>query len=474
MSRLHFHSDLHRQLLQYAACLWLACLPWLAEASQWLTIQKTDQQQLMVDKQSLLEEKPYTKAWIKVEYRLPQRNVESVDRVYHHAKALWYFDCNKRKAATLQVFQYEENELVYSAGTTTKQADFIEPLPESEVDVAQQYVCKWQQKQALAADAASRRASASPLMPAVAGGKPAGQPGDPTLSDTPAAASPGKTDQATAGNASAAGRKPAPATPTGKPTENKVASAPAQSAPKPPATPADKATLPAPTASDKNTRWSYQGETGPAHWQSLQPDYALCGLGQQQSPIDITQSISAALKPIQRLQKFPLKSIRREAHGLVMDAGTGNMMVLDQKPYQLKSISLHSPAEHQIRQKTYAAELQMLHEDKSGHRVILAVLLEEGSSHPTFDKLIHSLPKAGDDSKPLALRVTPAELMPAKPGYYRYSGSLTTPPCSEGVQWLVMKETLKISKAQLEMLRQALGEDNQRPLQDAQGRMVLE
>jgi len=161
-------------------------------------------------------------------------------------------------------------------------------------------------------------------------------------------------------------------------------------------------------------------------------------------------------------------------HSLIMDAGSGNMMVLDQKPYQLKYISVHVPSEHQIKQKSYAAELQMVHEDKAGHRVIIAVMLEEGSTHAGLEKLLGSLPKEKEQSKPLAIRVTPADLMPSKPAYYRYSGSLTAPPCTEGVQWVIMKEVLKVSKFQLGSLQQAIGAPNQRPLQDGQGRMILE
>ena len=150
------------------------------------------------------------------------------------------------------------------------------------------------------------------------------------------------------------------------------------------------------------------------------------------------------------------------------------MMVLDQKPYQLKYISVHVPSEHQIKQKTFAAELHMVHEDKAGHRVIIAVMLEEGSENPAFEKLLGSVPKEKEQSKPLAIRVTPADLMPNKPAYYRYSGTLTAPPCTEGVQWVIMKEPLKLSKFQLGSLQQAIGEPNQRPLQDGQGRMILE
>lgn len=461
------------------ACLWLSlALPGVSAAAQWLSIKKTDDSQLMIDKQSLLEEKPYIKAWIKVDYRTPQKNIESVDRVYTHAKALWYFDCDKRKAATIQVFQYEGEELVYSAGITAKQADFVEPLPDSEVEITQQYVCKWQAKERQRAEAIAKRA-ANPVMPAVANSKDKPTAPDSVAEPAPApAAEPAKPTEKKADN------KPAKeATPKeGGEAKGKDAAAKskedAAKAGKPekaePAADHSKQKDKGKTASTDDKSWAYSGEHGPDKWGSLNPQFAVCNAGSQQSPIHVDNTITAALKPIKRLQKFPIKNIALKDHSLVLDAGTGNMMVLDQKPYQLKYISVHVPGEHQIKQKSYAAEMQMVHEDKAGHRVIIAIMIEEGSSHAGIEKLLGSLPREKEQSKPLSIRVTPADLMPVKPAYYRYSGSLTAPPCTEGVQWVIMKEPLRVSKYQLASLQQAIGAPNQRPLQDSQGRMVLE
>lgn len=468
------HPSLFVRALR-ACSLWLllAMLPVHSQASQWLSIKKTDNNQLMIDKQSLLEEKPYIKAWVKVDYRTPQKNPESVDRVYNHAKALWYFDCTTRKAATIQVFQYEDEELVYSAGTTAKQADFIEPLPESEVEVAQQYVCKWQTKEKQRLEAAASRA-ANPVVPAVAKSKdkPVAPDGvvEPAKAEekTPAASKPAET------------KSTEPKTGAKTEAEGKAADGKnkAEKDKAPAASKTDKAedSKSKPGAKNKadDKSWAYSGDHGPDKWGSLNPDFAACNAGSQQSPINIDNTITAALKPIKRLQKFPLKNIALKDHSLILDAGSGNMMVLDQKPYQLKYISVHVPGEHQIKQKSYAAELHMVHEDKAGHRAIIAVMLEEGATHPNLEKLLGALPKDKETSKPLTIRVTPADLMPSKPAYYRYSGSLTAPPCTEGVQWVIMKEALKVSKFQLESLQQALGAPNQRPLQDSQGRMILE
>ncbi len=452
-----------------AIYLLLACTPvW---ATQWHLLKTSRASQLMVDKQSIVEQAPYTKAWIKVEYREPQKNVESVDRVYTHAKALWYFDCATHKAATLQVFQYDADALVYAAGIEVKQADFVEPLPESEVEITQQYVCH--KNTAAPPSATASRPAVKPAMAetvqplqTVAARETATAPSTTqTVSDRPTLPAAKASKPVAAVTETAAKSASEVKAGSGKASTATSAHAPAAS---------HKSDAEKKSDTSSAVKWQYAGEQGPMHWAQLAPAFASCGNGQQQSPIAIEHTIPAALKPLKHLQKFPLKSIRNDGHGLQLDAGSGNMLVLDQQPYQMKQIALHFPAEHRIRQKQYAGELQMLHEDKQGHRVILAIMIDTGQPHLTLEKLLGQLPKAGEAPKALALRITPAELMPDKSAYYRYSGSLTTPPCSEGVQWVIMKTPIQASAAQLSSLQQASGIQNQRPLQDHQGRMVLE
>lgn len=477
-------------LLFHILCLLLATWANHAQATQWINLKKTSQSTLMIDKQSITEQAPHIKAWVKVEYRTPQKNVESVDRMYNNARALWYFDCTARKAATVQVFQYEDQELVYSAGIDPKQADFVEPLPESEVEITQQYVCQRQasekrRAEAKAAKEAAAPASAKPAKTpagttdAEAGQNAAAKPAEDKSVDTKSASKkdgitpPAEAAASTAKDIKAAKEtKPAPEKNTDhKDTQDKSATEPSAKhklANEKPGKENSKSSK----AEDKD--WRYSGDHGPDKWGSLSNEFQLCSTGVQQSPVILDNTIPAALKPLKRLQKFPLKSIAYKEHSLQIDAGTGNMMVLDQKPYQLKYLILHLPSEHQIKEKSFAAELQMLHEDKNGRKVMIAVLFEEGSANPVMEKLLGSLPKEGESSKAIAMRITPADLMPVKQAYYRYSGSLTTPPCSEGVQWIIMKEPLKLSKAQIEALQSALGGPNHRPVQDPQGRMILE
>ena len=112
-----------------------------SQAANWVRLGDTGSSKLMLDKQSVLQQDIYKKAWVKVEYKKPQTNPDTLDTQYNSSKLLWLFDCTAQKSATSQVFQYLNNTLVYSAGVDVKNAEFIEPVPESDVDIAMRYVC---------------------------------------------------------------------------------------------------------------------------------------------------------------------------------------------------------------------------------------------------------------------------------------------------------------------------------------------
>ena len=436
-----------------------------AHSAKWVTLKHLAGTRLSLDKQSIAQEPPYQKAWIKAEYQTPQKNIESVDRTYNQAKALWYFDCAKQKAATIQVFQYLDQELVYSAGIDPKNADFVDPLPESEVDLAKQYVCdqqvaKEKREQAKKEQEKLAQANAAKTPPAIT--KTDSANADPS-DNTKVAADKPVDEKKQAEKKDGVKKEDAKKGDAKKGEESKD--------PKSKGKQSDKHT----EASKSNAKvWSYQAESGPANWATLDPQYALCGAGKNQSPIHLQNTIPAALKPLKMLQKFPAKQVTFQQHAINVVMGEGNMMVLDQQPYQLKNIILHSPAEHQIKQKNYVAEVQLVHQNKQGDTVVLAVMVEEGEVHAGLEKVLQLPIKPEMTPMPLKLRLTPAEFMPGKSAYMRYSGSLTTPPCTEGVQWVVMKAPITASKQQLTQLGTLLGGANQRPTQPTAGRMILE
>lgn len=400
-----------------------------------MKLQDNGNARLMVDKQSILEKEKYKRAWVKVTYKTPQVNLEVADKSYNQSKLLWFFDCSAQTAATAQVFQYLNDELTYSAAVDYKAARFIEPVPETDIDTAMRYVCEIGKPPVVAAEKPAKASTDAAKKPEDAVDKSAEIP-----------------------------------KPEAQPAVEKVEPVTPQAAPE------TKAKLP--VRQDKKgslqSPWAYQGKEGPAGWGKLSSDYATCDVGRNQSPINIEQTIHAALKELKTLQKFPAKEMVNQGHTLVVRFKDGNMMVLDGTPFQMKQLQFHTPSEHAIKGKSYPLEVQFMHANAKGEQSMIAVLFEEGEANAALQHLLEQLPKEAGKLVPLKSRVLPSELMPQKRTYYRFSGSLTTPPCTEGVRWVLMKAPMTASKEQIEAFKQAFQGSNNRPVQPLNGRVVLE
>jgi carbonic anhydrase len=382
---------------------------------------------LMLDKQSVLQQDLLKKAWVKIEYKIPQKNLESLGKEYNLSKLLWFFDCTTQKSATSQVFQYLDNELVYSAGIDPKSAEFIEPVPESDVDIAMRSVCQISKPAATAPVKATERKLAE-IKP---------------VAETPAE-------------------------PVAKAeTETKL-----ETRPEAARTKDDKSKLA--KADSHKPHWEYEGKAGPENWGKLSPEFATCDVGRNQSPINIEDTMRASLKPIRGIQKFPAKEIFNNGHTVQVNFKTGNMLVLDSAPYQMKQVHFHAPSENTINGKSYPLEAHFVHADAKGNLTVIGVMFKEGKANIGLTKLWPQMPDK--ESKPIALntRVTPSEMIPENRAYYRFSGSLTTPPCSEGVRWLLMKTPMTASKEQIEAFERAVHHSNNRPVQALNGRVVVE
>jgi carbonic anhydrase len=153
---------------------------------------------------------------------------------------------------------------------------------------------------------------------------------------------------------------------------------------------------------------------------------------------------------------------------------TGNMLVLDSAPYQMKQVHFHAPSENTIKGKSFPLEAHFVHADAKGNLTVIGVMFNVGKANIGLTKL---WPQMSDkESEPVALktRVTPSEMMPENRAYYRFSGSLTTPPCSEGVRWILLKTPMTASKEQIEDFERAVKHNNNRPVQALNGRIVVE
>jgi carbonic anhydrase len=232
--------------------------------------------------------------------------------------------------------------------------------------------------------------------------------------------------------------------------------------------------------------WGYAGETGPEHWASLGPQYAACGSGQGQSPVDIRRYYRLRVErdPYSRLPRImpaprlhfvyypaPL-TLEHGDHTVRMAYDSGSYMRVDREKYDLSSVTFHTPSEHRIGGYTYPAEIHLAH-DRNNERAVVAVFVEEGPYNPNLQTLINNLPREpGARTDLFPLRFNASDLLPHSKRYYRYRGSLTTPPCSEGVQWYVLTTPIHATAAQIERLREVLGE-NARPVQPLGDRRVI-
>jgi carbonic anhydrase len=424
-----------------------------SHALTWVRLSENSTSKLMLDKQSVLQQDLLKKAWVKIEYKTPQKNLESLGKEYNLAKALWFFDCTAQKSATSQVFQYLDKELVYSAGIDPKSAEFIEPVPESDVDVAMRHVCRADKPVATSPDK-----PAKPNAPIEAASKVEAKP-EPeveTLAE-PVVKAP----------AAKAEAKPEPEVET---LAEPVVKAPAAKAEAKPEAAKTKTTK----ADGHKPHWEYKGKAGPENWGKLSPEFATCDIGRNQSPINIEETMRASLKPIRGIQKFPAKEIFNNGHTVQVNFKAGNMLVLDSAPYQMKQVHFHAPSENTIQGKSYPLEAHFVHADAKGNLVVIGVMFKEGKTNTGLTKLWPQL--SDKESKPIALkaRVTPAEMMPENRAYYRFSGSLTTPPCSEGVRWILMKTPMTATKEQIEAFEKAVHHNNNRPVQALNGRLVVE
>lgn len=423
----------------FALILYFAMIA-TSHAAVWVKLHEDSTSKLMLDKQSVLQQDLLKRAWVKIEYKATQKtfqtpdNLQSRDKQFNLSKLLWFFDCTAQKAATSQVFQYFNNELVYSAGIEPKSAEFIEPVPETDVDFAMRYVCLTDK-----------------LATNVRKAKPAAEKVDPAK----------KPALVTESTVVVAAEKLVPVV------------APAKSLEKP----REGAALTKPAtgkASAQKPHWTYAGKEGPENWAKLSPEYAACDAGRNQSPVDIEEAIHAVLKPIRNIQKFSAKDIVNNGHTVQISFKEGNMLVLDNAAYQMKQVHFHAPSENKIHGKSYPLEAHFVHADSKGNLTFIGVMFKEGKENPGLAKLWLQMPN--EEGAPILLktRVIPSELMPENRSYYRFSGSLTTPPCTEGVRWILLKTPVTASKEQIELFERATHHHNNRPVQALNGRVILE
>ncbi|MES2742367.1 MAG: carbonic anhydrase family protein [Pseudomonadota bacterium] len=242
-----------------------------------------------------------------------------------------------------------------------------------------------------------------------------------------------------------------------------AAAAAAQAAPPPP---------PAPVVL-RGTHWSYEGDSGPANWSKINSDWGKCGGGTRQSPIDIRDGIKVDLEQIAFDYKPSAFTVVDNGHTVLVTVGGGNYITLQNRMYELMQFHFHRPSEERINGKGYEMVVHLVHKDAEGKLAVLALLLERGKPQATIQTVWNNLPLEKNEVGSPAIVLDPGELLPQRRDYYTYMGSMTEPPCSEGVLWLVMKDPVQASPAQMALFSR-LYPLNARPIQASGGRMIKE
>jgi carbonic anhydrase len=222
----------------------------------------------------------------------------------------------------------------------------------------------------------------------------------------------------------------------------------------------------------KAIHWAYSGAEGPEHWAKLSPDYAACN-GKNQSPINLAGLIEADLKPIDFQYREGGNEILNNGHTVQVNYKAGSHIIVDGIAFDLKQFHFHAPSENQINGQSYPMEVHLVHADKEGHLAVVAVMFTEGNENKILTRAWPHIPEKSGDYNTLPL-LTAEGLLPSQHAYYRFNGSLTTPPCSEGVRWIVMKEPVFASRQQLETFSHVMHHPNNRPIQPTYARTVLE
>jgi carbonic anhydrase len=221
------------------------------------------------------------------------------------------------------------------------------------------------------------------------------------------------------------------------------------------------------------THWSYEGESGPLNWSRINVDWAMCGSGRRQSPIDIRDGIKVDLEQITFDYHPSSFNEIDNGHTIQVTVGGGNFITVGNQTYELQGFHFHRPSEERINGKGTEMVIHLVHKSVEGKLAIVAVLLERGKQHNLIQTVWNNLPLEKNELVAPSVVLDLKEVLPAMREYYTYMGSLSEPPCSEGVLWLVMKQPMQASPAQMALFSR-LYPLNARPVQSGYGRIIKE
>jgi carbonic anhydrase len=223
-----------------------------------------------------------------------------------------------------------------------------------------------------------------------------------------------------------------------------------------------------------DAHWGYSGHEGPEHWGELSEKFKICGEGKNQSPINITGAIEAELPAIEFNYGDVGLNVVNNGHTIKVIYAAGSSITVAGHTYNLLQFHFHTPSENNIEGKSFPMEAHLVHADDAGNLAVVAVMFTKGAPNSVVEKVWVVMPsRAGEKVEKAGTQINVMDMLPPNKDHYRFNGSLTTPPCSEGVVWMVLKDAAEASKEQVEKFSHIMHHDTNRPVQPVNARPVL-
>jgi len=218
--------------------------------------------------------------------------------------------------------------------------------------------------------------------------------------------------------------------------------------------------------------WSYEGANGPEHWGDLDAASKVCSAGAQQSPIDIRDAIKARLPRLKIKWAKAADTIVNNGHTIQLNMAPGSTMTINKDVYTLVQFHFHHPSEHTIAGQSSPMEVHFVHRNAGGALAVVGAMMIVGRPNAMFNRIVTTMPQKAGEPVKAAPKIDANLLLPPQRSYYRYEGSLTTPPCSESVAWLLLHQPVHVGKNDIEAFAK-LFPMNARPVQKDNRRFVL-
>lgn len=227
-------------------------------------------------------------------------------------------------------------------------------------------------------------------------------------------------------------------------------------------------------AAEPEPHWGYEGVAKPENWGKLSAEFSTCEKGKNQSPINIEHALKTNHDNLTLAFKPGTQEIINNGHTVQINVNEGNTLEIDNEVFTLQQFHFHTPSENQINGKHFPMEAHFVYKNKNGDLTVIGLMFSKGKSNIELAKAWQQIPTEAGGSTTLNQPVDINKLLPERLDFYRFSGSLTTPPCTEGVRWIVLEQEMNASSEQIEKFHAIMHHDNNRPIQPLNGRVIVD